>query len=122
MAVNFRFEVKEDTGEYTDLFFRSSTDAILDGQDLYYRVGLDVTIPAPDTETFVQTVPITTDAKMPDSQFYVFLTSTGEQAEKDYATINQIECQANQLLVTRLGNMPEGDINVHLVFYERRGN
>lgn len=116
--VDFRLSYKNNT-EYVDLFPRTSMEGIIGAEQAFKKVSLDVTIPASQDTT--QTIQITTDAKMPDSIVEMYLVTTGEQAEQDYATIDQYEIQTNQMIITRLGNKPTGSIDVVLLFYETMG-
>lgn len=120
MATNFRLAYTNGI-EYIDLFPKTSVTAIADAQNMYDIVQVDVNIPAPTSPALMQTVALSTTPTMVAAPFRVYLSSTGTQAESDYATINQVEVQDNQLVITRLGDMPVGAIDVTLVFYEVRG-
>lgn len=120
MATNFRLAYTNGI-EYIDLFPKTSVTAIVDVQNIYDIVQVDANIPAPTSSTLTQTVALSTTPAMVAAPFRVYLSSTGTQAESDYATINQVEVQDNQLVITRLGDMPVGAIDVTLVFYEVRG-
>lgn len=120
MATNFRLAYTNGI-EYIDLFPKTSVTAIVDVQNIYDIVQVDVNILAPTSSTLTQTVALSTTPAMVAAPFRVYLSSTGTQAESDYATINQVEVQDNQLVITRLGDMPVGAIDVTLVFYEVRG-
>ena len=120
MATNFRLAYTNGI-EYIDLFPKTSVTAIVDVQNIYDIVQVDVNIPAPTSSTLTQTVALSTTPAMVAAPFRVYLSSTGTQAESDYATINQIEVRDNQLVITRLGDMPVGAIDVTLVFFEVRG-
>lgn len=119
MATNFRLAYTNGI-EYIDLFPKTSVTAIVDVQNIYDIVQVDVNIPAPTSSTLTQTVALSTTPAMVAAPFRVYLSSTGTQAESDYATINQVVVQDNQLVITRLGDMPVGAIDVTLVFYEVR--
>lgn len=119
MATNFRLAYTNGI-EYIDLFPKTSVTAIVDVQNIYDIVQVDVNIPAPTSSTLTQTVALSTTPAMVAAPFRVYLSSTGTQAESDYATINQVEVQDNQLVITRLGDMPVGAIDVTLVFFEVR--
>ena len=116
MATNFRLAYTNGI-EYIDLFPKTSATAIADAQNIYNIEEVGVNIPAPTSPTLTQTVALSTTPDMVASPFRVYLFSTGTQAESDYATINQIEVRDNQLVITRLGDMPTGDIKVTLVFF-----
>lgn len=120
MATNFRLAYTNGI-EYIDLFPKTAVTAIADVQNIYDIVQVDVNIPAPTSSTLTQTVALSTTPAMIAAPFRVYLSSTGTQAESDYATINQIEVQDSQLVITRLGDMPVGAIDVTLVFFEVRG-
>lgn len=120
MATNFRLAYTNGI-EYIDLFPKTSVTAIVDAQNIYDIVQVDVNIPAPTSSTLTQTVALSTTPAMVAAPFRVYLSSTGTQAESDYATINQVEVQDSQLVITRLGDMPVGAIDVMLVFFEVRG-
>lgn len=120
MATNFRLAYTNGI-EYIDLFPKTSVTAIVDAQNIYDIVQVDVNIPAPTSSALTQTVALSTTPAMVAAPFRVYLSSTGTQAESDYATINQVEVQDNQLVITRLGDMPVGAIDVTLVFFEVRG-
>lgn len=120
MATNFRLAYTNGI-EYIDLFPKTSVTAIVDAQNIYDIVQVDVNIPAPTSSTLTQTVALSTTPAMVAAPFRVYLSSTGTQAESDYATINQVEVQDSQLVITRLGDMPVGAIDVTLVFFEVRG-
>lgn len=121
MPTNFRLAYNSDGLNYIDLFPRTSMDAIIGADNAYEITQLQVDIPAPGTSTLTQSVAISTTAQMVSSPFRMYLVSTGEQAESDYSTITQVQVQENELLVTRLYNMPTDTITVELVFFEQRG-
>lgn len=121
MPTNFRLAYNSDGLNYVDLFPKTSTDAIIGADNIYEITQLQVDIPAPSVSTLTQSIAISTTAQMVSSPFRMYLLTTGEQAESDYSTISQIEIQNNELLVTRLYNMPIGTITVELVFFEQRG-
>lgn len=120
MATNFRLAYTNGI-EYIDLFPKTSVTAIVDAQNIYDIVQVDVNIPAPTSPALTQTVALSTTPAMVAAPFRVYLSSTGTQAESDYATINQVEVQDSQLVITRLGDMPVGAIDVTLVFFEAGG-
>ena len=120
MATNFRLAYTNGI-EYIDLFPKTSVTAIVDAQNIYDIVQVDVNIPAPTSPTLTQTVALSTTPTMATTPFRVYLSSTGTQAESDYATINQVEVRDSKLVITRLGDMPVGAIDVTLVFFEVGG-
>lgn len=121
MPTNFRLAYNSDGLNYVDLFPKTSTDAIIGADNIYEITQLRVDIPAPSTSTLAQSVAISTTPQMVAAPFRMCLVSTGEQAESDYSTITQAQVQTNQLVITRLYNMPTDDITVGLVFFEKRG-
>lgn len=121
MPTNFRLAYNSDGLNYVDLFPKTSTDAIIGADNIYEITQLQVDIPAPSTSTLTQSVAISTTPQMVSSPFRMYLVSTGEQAESDYSTITQAQVQENELIVTRLYNMPVDTITVGLVFFEQRG-
>lgn len=121
MPTNFRLAYNSDGLNYVDLFPKTSTGAIIGADNIYEIVELQVDIPAPTSSTTTQTIAITTTPQMVAAPFRMYLVSTGEQAESDYSTITQAQVQTNQLVITRLYNMPEEDVTVSLVFFEQRG-
>lgn len=121
MPTNFRLAYNSDGLNYVDLFPKTSTDAIIGADNIYEITQLQVDIPAPSTSTLTQSVAISTTPQMVAAPFRMYLVSTGEQAESDYSTITQAQVQTNQLVITRLYNMPTDDITVGLVFFEKRG-
>lgn len=120
MPTNFRLAYTNGI-EYIDLFPSTSVHGITDANNVFEIVTLDVTIPAPTSQTLTQSIAITTTQEMEDTNFNVILLSTGTQAESDYTTISQMQVNTNELVVTRLYNMPVDSIDVRLVFFEQRG-
>lgn len=121
MPTNFRLAYNSDGLNYVDLFPRTSTNAIVDADNIYEITKLQVDIPAPSASTLTQSITISTTPQMVAAPFRMYLVSTGEQAESDYSTITQVQVQENELIVTRLYSMPEDTITVELVFFEQRG-
>lgn len=121
MPTNFRLAYNSDGLNYIDLFPRTTTGAIIGADNIYEITQLQVDIPAPSTSTLTQSVAISTTPQMVSAPFRMYLVSTGEQAESDYSTITQVQVQENELIVTRLYNMPTDTITVGLVFFEQRG-
>lgn len=114
MATNFRLVYLNGT-EFTDLFPRTSIGGITDAVKALRFASLQVTIPA--TTDMTQTITITTEAGMEDAWVEMNLVGDTEQEKADYSTITQYEVQPNQLIITRLGSMPTGQIQVNLLFY-----
>lgn len=114
MATNFRLAYLNGT-EFTDLFPRTSIGGITDAVKALRFASLQVTIPA--TTDMTQTITITTEAGMEDAWVEMNLVGDTEQEKADYATITQFEIRPNQLIITRIGSMPTGQIQVNLLFY-----
>lgn len=117
MAVNFRLAYNSGL-EIVDLFPASSMGAVDGAENVMQYSTLNVTIPAPTSQDVTQTISITTTAQQVATPVYMVLTSTGAQAESDYATISQYQVTENQLVLTRLYNWPQDSINVTLIFEE----
>ena len=120
MPTNFRLAYSNGI-EHIDLFPSTSIRGITDANNIFEIVSLDVTIPAPTSQTLTQSITIPTTQEMENTNFNAILLSTGAQAESDYATISQIQVNTNELVVTRLYDMPTDSIDVRLIFFERRG-
>lgn len=120
MSTNFRLAYTNGI-EYIDLFPSTSIHGITDANNVFEIVSLDVTIPAPTSQTLTQSIAITATQEMEDTNFNVILLSTGKQAESDYGTISQMQVNTNELIVTRLYGMPTNSIDVRLIFFEQRG-
>lgn len=123
MAIDFRLAAKATSG-YNDLFFRTSSSAILDNNVLRL-VALPVTVPVPSPASVTQTISITTDSQMPDSYFEVYLDNaslkSSATAANDYDSMSQLQVTENTLTITRLGSMPQNSIDIVLVFFEKGG-
>ena len=117
MAVNFRLAYNSGL-DIVDLFPASSMAAVDGAENVMQYSTLNVTIPAPTSQDVTQTISITTTAQQVAAPVYMVLTSTGAQAESDYATISQYQVTENQLVITRLYNWPQDSINVTLIFEE----
>ena len=124
MAVDFRLAYNSGI-EIVDLFPQSSIEAVqgIDFDSGYEAIlsysTLNVTIPAPTTQEVTQTIPVTFDANQ-NNFFYTVLVSTGAQAQSDYNTITQISTDTsnNQLVITRLYDMPQDSIEIMLIFMQ----
>lgn len=114
MATNFRLAYLNGT-EFTDLFPRTSIGGITDAVQALRFATVQTTIPA--TTDMTQTITITTETGMEDAWVEMNLVGDTDQEKADYATITQFEIQPNQLIITRLGSMPTGQIQVNLLFY-----
>lgn len=119
MATNFRLAYTNGI-EYIDLFPKTSATAIADAQNIYNIKEVDVTIPVPTSPTLTQMIALSTTPAMVVAPFRVVFHPWNEE-DQSYATINQIEVRDNQLVVTRLGDMPTVDIPVTLIFFEAGG-
>lgn len=123
MAIDFRLAAKA-TSDYNDLFFRTSSAAILD-DNVLRLVALPVTVPVPSPASVTQTISITTDSKMPDSYFEVYLDNASLEssatAANDYDSMSQLQVTENTLTITRLGSTPQNSIDIVLVFFEKGG-
>lgn len=117
MALNFRL-AHTDSIRYIDLFPNTELGAITDaGSNLYQVTVVPVTIPAYSGIT--QNIAITADSSLVDSVVRMYLTTQTQEAQLDYATINQFEVTDNQLAITRLYEYPSDAINVNLVFFKK---
>lgn len=117
MAINFRLAYNSGL-EIVDLFPNSNMSAIQGINNIMKYSTIDVTIPAPTSQDTTQTISISTTTSQVNAPVSMILTSTGTQAEIDYATITQYEVNMNQLIITRLYTWPEDSINVTLIFEE----
>lgn len=109
--VKFRLSAKENN-EYVDLFPRTTIDGIADDENIRGTQVLEVEVPA--TNDMIQTIAISTNAHIVDAPFEVHFVSGDKN---DYNTITQAQVTANTLTLTRLYNMPKGQIKIALVFY-----
>ena len=116
MALNFRLSYNAGT-QFVDLFPRTGIQGVTDAGDVLNYSTISVTIPAVLSGT-TQTISITTTETQVSAPVYMVLTSTGDQAEQDYATITQYQVQDNSLVLTRLYSFPKDSINVMLIFEE----
>lgn len=101
--------------DFIDLFPKTSIEGISGTEQMLKINSLQLTIPA--TTDMTQIIPITTENNMEKTWVEMNLIGTTEQEKNDYATITQFEIQPNQLIITRLGSMPTGQIQVNLLFY-----
>ncbi|HAU87638.1 MAG TPA: hypothetical protein DCW90_19745 [Lachnospiraceae bacterium] len=109
--VKFRLSAKENN-EYVDLFPRFSIEGIANSENFRGVQVLEVDIPVTNSTT--QTITIQTNNRIVDAPFEVHFVSGDKN---DYNTINQAQVTANTLTLTRLYNMPKGQIKIALVFY-----
>lgn len=114
MATNFRLAYLNGT-EFVDLFPKTSIGGITDATKALKFVTIQTTIPA--TTDMTQTITISTQTGMENAWVEMRLIGNSQQEIDDYATITQYEIQPNQLIITRLGSMPVGEIQVNLIFY-----
>lgn len=109
--VKFRLSNKENN-EYVDLFPRTTVDAIADDENIRGVQVLEVDVPA--TNSMTQNIAIQTNAHTVDAPFEIHFISGDKN---DYNTITQARVTANTLTLTRLYNMPQGQVKIALVFY-----
>lgn len=117
MAVNFRLAYNSGI-EIIDLFPNSAISCVQGIDNIMQYSTINVTIPAPTSQDITQTISISTTTSQVNAPVSMILTSTGTQAEIDYATITQYEVNTNQLIITRLYTWLEDSINVTLIFEE----
>ena len=120
MALNFRLKFKSSEDDYTIINPETEVGAIDDTENVYQIISRNLTIPVPSQSTVTQTLSFLTDSKMPESKVEMYLVSTGSGALSSYSTITQFEVKTNQVIITRLGEMPTEQITVTLMFYEKR--
>lgn len=120
MALNFQPRYKASEEEYAELNYATNVSSVLGTEDVYQIVTQNLNIPVPSGSNITQTLSFLTDSKMPESKVEMYLTTAGNEAQLAYNTITQFEVRTNQVIITRLGKMPQTAINVTLVFYEKR--
>lgn len=120
-----QFRIIENNLEITRLFLKP-TDSInivliftFNSSNALKYSELNVTIP--QFVGTLQTVPINITNSQNFSPFSIKLNSIGNQAKQDYATITQAKIENNNLIITRLFEMPKGPIEVVLRFEEEGG-
>lgn len=118
MAINFRLNYLESINNYIDIFLQTGMEGIIDNENLLSFSILEVTIPSTSNNT--QTISISSPVPQENFNVLMFLLDTTEEAIIDYSTINQFEITNNNLIITRLYNMPNDSINVILLF-EKEG-
>ena len=119
MSLNFRLAYAYDDGnQFSDLFPSTSMDAIQDSNAILSYSSVTVTIPASTAQTLTQTISTNFTAAQVVAPFSVILNSNTTQSKNDFATITQIEVSTNQLIITRLYNFPQNDIEITLLFEE----
>lgn len=117
MAVDFRLAYNNGAS-YTDLFPKTSLEALTDAGNILAFSTITVTIPPAAKNTLTQIITISTTPAQVNAPVLMFLNSSGKQASKDYNTITQFEVMENKLSITRLYTYPEESIDVTLVFEE----
>lgn len=120
MALNFQPRYKASEEEYAELNYATNVSSVLGTEDVYQIVTQNLNIPVPSGNNITQTLSFLTDSKMPESKVEMYLTTAGNEAQLAYNTITQFEVRTNQVIITRLGEMPQTAIDVTLVFYEKR--
>ena len=118
MAINFRLNYLESINNYIDIFLQTGMEGIIDNENLLSFSILEVTIPTTSNNT--QTISISSPVPQENFNVLMFLLDTTEEAIINYSTINQFEITNNNLIITRLYNMPNDSINVILLF-EKEG-
>lgn len=120
MALNFQPRYKASEEEYAELNYATNVSSVLGTENVYQIVTQNLNIPVPSGNNITQTLSFLTDSKMPESKVEMYLATAGNEAQLAYNTITQFEVRTNQVIITRLGEMPQTAINVTLVFYEKR--
>lgn len=77
-----------------------------------------VEITIPSTKEELQEIPYPFTLSQQFAPFYVELITKGVQAERDYASISQIEVTTDGIKIWRLNNVPSGSIKVLIRFEE----
>lgn len=120
MAQNFRLSYQKDGG-FTELFPRTSISGIIDESQGTNYLGftfLPVTIPVATGIT--QSITIATTPEMLNSWVEMYLNDNSDDKQIAYNTLTQFEVKENELVITRLGDMPDTEIEVTLVFYIKK--
>lgn len=120
MALNFQPRYKASEEEYAELNYATNVSSVLGTENVYQIVTQNLNIPVPSGSNITQTLSFLTDSKMPESKVEMYLATAGNEAQLAYNTITQFEVRTNQVIITRLGEMPQTAIDVTLVFYEKR--
>ena len=102
--------------QYVDLFPKTNIDSI-EGKNKLLKYTT-VTVDIPVTSDTTQSIPVTLTPTQLIAPFYMELLTDTPQGSADYSTIDQIEVKDNMLVITRLSNMPTGQIQVKLTFKE----
>ena len=102
--------------QYVDLFPKTNIDSI-EGKNKLLKYTT-VTVDIPVTSDTTQSIPVTLTPTQLTAPFYMELLTNTPQGSADYSTIDQVEVKDNMLVITRLSNMPTGQIQVKLTFKE----
>lgn len=113
MSLNFKLAYNEGFN-YTDLFPRTTVEAIKFNTTTSKHAVINVTIPASNDLT--QTIPISTMSEYLNVPTYMVLLKEKDTDEYDYSTISQFNVTAGNLEITRLYAKPVDSIQVVLVF------
>lgn len=114
MDVNFRLSYLSNNG-FVDLFPKTNTLGIIDAEQSLIFASTSVQIPAYSGQT--QTIPLSISQDVEGSWVEMVLIGDTDQEKKDYSTITQFQVENNQLIITRLNQMPTNSIEVNLLFY-----
>lgn len=117
MSLDFRLAYNSGV-EYVDLFPVTSLEAISGTENSLKITPLSVTIPSVSPGTIVQSITIPTTDSKNNSQVSMLLVSSGNDAIRDYSTIDQFQVNNGELIINRFYNYPISDIDVILLFYE----
>ena len=120
MNTNFRLMSKNVDNGYTDLFPRTSVQGIIGNENILKYDTLIIKVAPVAKGTLIQEINIVTTEKQEQSAFFVTLKDDTNSINKllSYQTINQIEIQHNKLIITRLYNWPQEEIEIELFFAE----
>lgn len=114
MDVNFRLSYLSNNG-FVGLFPKTNTLGIVDaGPSLSFALT-SIEIPAYSGQT--QTISLSIPQDIEGSWVEMVLIGDTDQEKKDYSTITQFQVENNQLIITRLNQMPTNSIEVNLLFY-----
>lgn len=113
MAENFVLQAREQVG-YTALLPSTTARALVGS---CFKMIMNVNVPVATGTTQTIAVPEIT-ASLANAAFEVYLSSGSVE---DFSTINQVETQTGNIIITRLYNAPTAQITIMLVFYESGG-
>ena len=117
MAIDFRLAYNSGT-EIVDLFPGSDIKLVRGNENIMKYSTIEVTVPSNSAQQTTQNISITTNEKQVSAPVFMLLKSTGAQAEFDFATISQYKIEDNLLIIDRLYNFPQYDIDIVLLFEE----